>query len=123
MIPIIALMFGIGVITPTVCHGQVACTTRGCKDRQIDNVKDLPSAILDLLHAQAGGRIADRGEPYNGSDVVVAELACRRFKSAAVASERAVVWLEIGCGVMGPSLKWFWFKKSGDSWIFTGDDP
>jgi hypothetical protein len=118
-----ALVISMGVNTPTLCHAQVACTTKDCNDRQIVNIKDLPSAILDLLSAQSGGRIADRGEPYNEVDVVVAELPCRRFKSAALGSERAVVRLEVGCLYGGPTLRWFWFKKSGNSWIFTGDDP
>jgi hypothetical protein len=123
LIIVIALVIGMGVNTTTLCHAQVLCTTKDCSDRQIANIKDLPPAILDLLNAQSGGRIADRGEPYNEVDVVVAELPCRRFKSAALGSERAVVRLEIGCSYGGPALRWFWFKKSGNSWIFTGVDP
>ncbi len=107
----------------THCLAQELCTTKDCNDLQIEKLKDLPASILAFLNAASGGGIADKSEPYNVGDAVSGKLPCRRFKNAAVGSQRAVVRMEVGCSYGGPRLQWFWFTKAGDSWAFTGDNP
>jgi hypothetical protein len=72
-----------------------------CSDQSLTEVRSLatlPAALRQLLpaQAQAPDGIADRGAPFNGTDVVDAKLPRQRFVLAAVGSSCAIIAVEHG---------------------------
>jgi hypothetical protein len=61
----------------------------------VDSLKKLPKAVRDVL-VRPGGAMADRGEAFNATDVIMTPAASRRFIRGGRIGAVWFVWYEQG---------------------------
>jgi hypothetical protein len=79
---------------PLTPQDDLACRFRHPVET-IDSLRRLPEWLKHYVHMQLDP-IADRGEPFNSTDVIVREWPGRRFIRAGHAGEHWFVWYEQG---------------------------
>jgi hypothetical protein len=88
-----ALAFGSAAANPSA-NPDFTCTLRH-KTHDVESLKQLPASIRTLLRGQIGV-MADRGEPFNATDVISQPAPANRFIRGGQVGARWFVWYEHG---------------------------
>jgi hypothetical protein len=82
---------------------------------EVEKLSALPAGVTQLLSALPDGGVADRGAPFNATDVVREPLPFRRLILAGVSENQVLIAIEHG-GI-GYSIEALAFELNGDRWV------
>lgn len=97
--PVLALLAALSVVVAACgSHAPAGVQWRGRTFHEVHSLAQLPAVIRSRLGAGRPGLsgVADRGSPFNATDVVRDDLPMRRFLAAGRAGDTWLVALERG---------------------------